>query len=191
MKDPKDFTNHSGGAPGSDIEWDRVGHEFGVTRHIHYRPSDLKRMSIHQHTEMLSDVKKAAEALGRPDNFKGIELVQRNWFQAEYAEAIFAVGRIVDAGGMAAKGYVNKTGHPIVDGGTGWAVQMGIHKGKGVAVYDMPTDMWYLWDSSFQLFLPIDYTPTLTKDFAGIGSRFITNKAWMAIRNVYEKTFSE
>ena len=33
---PKDYTNHSGGAEGSDIEWDKIGKKFGFVNNKHY-----------------------------------------------------------------------------------------------------------------------------------------------------------
>lgn len=186
---PEELENHSGGAQGADLEWDRIGREFGVTNHRHYRPSDLKNMTPVEKVMMLKDVEAAAKALGRPTDFKGVELVHRNWFQIMNGDAIFAISRIIEPGETDFKGFMNNTGKQIVAGGTGWAVEMAIQKGKGVAVYDMNTDLWYFWDHNYNKFMSIDFIPTLTKAFAGIGSRQLTPNGIKAIRDVYKATF--
>jgi hypothetical protein len=74
----------------------------------------------------------------------------------------------------------------VVDGGTGWAVQMAIDDGKIVNFYDQEKCVWgrYCngkWEKSD--------TPVLTKNFAGIGTRKLNDKGWMAIKEVCIKTF--
>jgi len=196
MNNPKDYTNHSGGAKGADLEWDKIGREFGVENHIHYRPSDIGTMGVGQKAIMLADVKSAAEALGRPHIFKGVELVQRNWFQVHYSQAIFAIGYIVEPDKTDFRGFVNKTGKHIVAGGTGWAVEMAIQKNKPVYIFDMEENCWVTWvlldeeDFSSNQFFVFN-TPILTPHFAGIGSRQITPLGEQAIRDVYTKTFEK
>lgn len=77
-------------------------------------------------------------------------------------------------------------------GGTGYAVSMGIQLGIPVYVFDMNTNDWYRWWDSRNCFLP-EYSkiPELTKRFAGIGSRQITDEGIQAIKDVYEKTFKQ
>lgn len=186
MNNPKDYTNHSGGAKGADKQWDVIGREFGVTNHIHYRPSDTEKMDAGTRNTMLVDVWSAAAALGRPHYFKGLELVHRNWFQAKYSEAIFAIGIIIEPGKKDFKGFVNETGKQIVAGGTGWAVEMAIQKNKSVYVFDQEVNIWFKWIDT--MFVSQD-TPILTQQFSGIGTRQITCAGDQAIRDVYIKTF--
>lgn len=186
---PQLYTNNSGGAKGADLAWDKIGREFGVNNHIHWRPKDLSLLDPQFKDRMLVDVVKAAAALKRPSAFKGVELVQRNWLQVVNSQAIFAIGRIIEPMWRDPRGYLNTTGKQIIAGGTGWAVEMAIQRGLGVAVFDMNTNQWNFWDSSFNKFLPIDFSPTLTQKFAGIGSREITPEGLQAIRDVYKNTF--
>lgn len=188
MLDPREYTDHSGGTQGADLMWDKIGREYGVTNHIHWRPEHVSNMTPEGRTQMLDDVQDAAIALGRPYNFKGVELVHRNWFQVHHGKNIYAVSTIVLPGAKDSRGFVNKTKKSIVAGGTGWTVEMGIQKNIPTHVFDMSTNMWYRWYSAVELFLPIS-TPALMQTFAGIGSRELTEAGVQAIRNVYEKTF--
>lgn len=183
------YTNNSGGAKGADLTWDRIGREFGVLNHIHWRPEHLDTMAESQRVKMFEDVKNAAIALKRPAQFKGISLVQRNWFQVEFSGAIFAVSRIINPEEVDFKGFRNKTGKQIVAGGTGWAVEMAIQKGKEVYVFDMNDNTWKFWDYVHKIFTPTESTPILTFTFAGIGSRELTPEGIQAIKDVYTETF--
>lgn len=185
---PLDYTNHSGGAPGSDKMWDQMGREFGVIKHLHYRPIHVGNASPEIQAEIRRATNAAAEVLKRPTTFKGIDLVWRNWFQAENAEAIYAIAQIVKPGGEDFKGFVNKCDKEIVAGGTGWAVEMAIQKDKRVYVFDKARNAWYAWSKAMNQFIEV-YTPTLTKEFAGIGSRELTPQCVVGMRDVYTKTF--
>ena len=99
----------------------------------------------------------------------------RNWFQVYYADKIFAIGKI------------NKKNK--VDGGTGYAVQMAINNSKPVVVFDLNDNQWKEWDYNLNIWQSID-TPILTKNFAGIGTREITQAGVNAIREVYQKTLN-
>jgi hypothetical protein len=82
---------------------------------------------------------------------------------------------------------------PQVKGGTGYAVQMAINEGKPVYVFDGTKEGWYTYDYNLKDFVPTDI-PTLTKNFAGIGSRTLsTQEVWdkstQAVKDVYTKTF--
>lgn len=179
------YYNHSGGCHGADMEWDRIGRMLGFTNHKHYRPADLKSATPDIRQKIENDVHKAAISLMRPTvEFPGKNLVRRNWFQANGADAIFAISRIVKPGDLD-KGFVNKTGKQIVSGGTGWAVEMAIQMGKPVHVFDMKSNLWYFWNGNrFQW----ETVPTLTENYAGIGSRDLTPEALGAITDIYTKT---
>lgn len=186
---PKDFFNHSGGARGADMMWDTIGRKYGFINHKHWRPEDaaIGTMIIGDRIQILKDVKQAADALGRPSSFKGIELVYRNWFQVYHSEAnIYAIAPIIEPRFMDMKGFVNNTGKPIVSGGTGWAVEMAIQKKGRIHVFDRA---WYIWDYYANEFTLIDgATPILTPLYAGIGSRIIPASGITAIEDVYKTT---
>ena len=113
----------------------------------------------------------ANETLHRkPDKY--MDLLARNWCQVKNCDEVFAVGHI-------------KNG--IVDGGTGWAVQMAIDAGKTVNLYDQYRKEWLIHDTDGWRFL--ESAPTLTKNFAGIGTRNINSYGKAAIDEVYRNTF--
>lgn len=182
------YFNHSGGAEGADMEWDRIGREYGFENHKHYRPADLKNAPPEHRIQLEQDIFDAALGLGRPTSeFPGKDFVRRNWFQANGADAIYAISRIIKPGAFD-KGFPNKTGKEIVSGGTAWACELAIQKDKPVHVFDMSENAWFVWNGkNFQL----EFIPILTLNYAGIGSRNLTEMAKIAIRDVYLKTLNQ
>ena len=181
------YTCHSGGAEGADIYWEVVGEQYGV-KTIAY--------SFHGHKQYSENpyIMKAEELL---EGWKHIEIAElnmkrdlvniehnpymrnllcRNWFQVKHAENIYAIGTF------------HKYNKQQVDGGTGWAVQMGIDNGKPVYVFEQNHRSWYVWDDIVNKFVATDI-PTLTKNFAGIGTRSLNKDGERAIIQAYQKTF--
>jgi exodeoxyribonuclease-5 len=224
VNNPKDYTNHSGGAALSDTEWDQIGREFGVTNHKHYREPldyvdtkgeaakgsktlDSKKLqaagiepthiSQKDYNEGAQKATKAFRMMYTDSENKSVRsaYIIRNWLQVKNADAIFALGTIKQPGENASDkaGETRIAAVPIVKGGTGYAVQMAINEGKPVYVFDGTKEGWYKYDYSIKNFVKTD-TPTLTKNFAGIGSRTLStkeviDKSLQAIREIYEKTF--
>ena len=175
------FTNHSGGALGSDTQWDIIGKMFGMVNNKHYyfegykTPNGNTAIPINLKNEADEKLKAANKTLGRrfPTSNEYVNnLLRRNWWQVKNSDAIFAISSITD----------NK-----VDGGTGWAVHMAIAENKPVYVFDQNKNKWFTWNNN--KFVEVD-TPVLTKNFAGIGTRKINENGKQAIRDVYEKTTS-
>ena len=218
------YTNHSGGAYGGDTFWDIIGREYGVTDQRHYKDAGNANLSqklknagvtatILTKEQMDTARTEVERLLGEkyPDTLQG-NLQVRNYYQVTNADAVYAVAE------------VKPTTKPEVFGGTNTAVQLGIKLGKPVYVFDLDTKKWYTQDLDFLAngfdktkhewnyngWLEID-TPTLTKNFAGVGSRDIElyniqkegkwvprpqykgkdieEAAKQAIRDVYENTF--
>jgi len=218
INSPSEFTNHSGGAKGGDTAWDKIGREYRVVKHNHYREPgateldspELKgvkpvNLSQKDYDEGQKKVTIAARQMGRiaPTHQVRSNYMIRNWAQVKYSDAVYAVGTIIDKDSVMNHGKIAKI--PQVKGGTGYAVQMAINEGKTVYVYDGTKDSWFEWVKEVHLdpetnsllggFVPAN-TPTLTKNFAGIGSRSLSStevwkKSDQAIRDVYKKTFSQ
>lgn len=203
----KDYINYSGGAKGADQFWQQTLKEYGIGKQVNYRPDDLYTFDASTREEIEMAYAKAAKDLGRKElpfnwnervsmNFSG-GLVRRDYLQAKSAEAIFAVSDIILPGekGKPTKQdirYPNRMSKPIVDGGTGYAVQMGINLNKRVFVFHQKTNSdskvkegWYIWENN--KFSPVDI-PVLTKRFAGIGTRELNDRGREAIQNVVQKT---
>ena len=176
------YINHSGGAYGSDFNWGNVGEKYGVESKHYYgegskTPFGNTPVSDSDLKEADSHLEKANKTLNRrfPTSKEYVNnLLRRNWQQVKNSDAIFAVSTIAD----------NNT----VNGGTGWAVQMAIDNNKPVHVFDQDKGKWYEYNYSTKSWNETD-TPTLTKNFAGIGTRKLNDAGKKAIEEVYKKTF--
>jgi len=176
-----EIVNHSGGAKGSDSVWGELGEEFGVKSNHYYvegNKTPKGNVAISKQEALKADkaLKKANESLGRTfptSNDYVNNLLRRNFNQVDNADAVYAITEI--------KG--NKP-----QGGTGWAVQMAVDMGKPVFVYSQEKGQWMSFTNG--KWAATD-TPVLTNNFAGIGTREITEKGKQAIRDVYEKSFKQ
>lgn len=183
------YTLTSGDAKGADAAWTTAAYEFGIVDKRNYTARSYTELSEQERAEADSEYLKAAQALKKSpaskDTYSG-KLVRRDWLQVKNADAVFAVSRILQPNAVGERGYVNTTGHEVVDGGTGYAVQMAINNNKPVHVFDQNRNQWFTWDGS--KFVAED-TPTLTRRFAGVGTRNLSEEGKTAIRNVFSKTF--
>lgn len=198
------FTNHSGGAIGSDSQWDIIGSEYGMINNRHYyygrkTPRGNTKLTEEEINEGIEKVKETYKVLNRPEVPKYYNLHGRNWFQVKNSDAVFAIGEILKPKEKGQK-YISKANKETVDGGTGYAIEMAIQNDKKVYVYNQKQfgssldRGWYEWKEYTDLFgnkdggmfVKID-TPTLTPNFAGIGTREITDDGKQAIRDVYDK----
>jgi hypothetical protein len=200
-KNPIDLTNivcHSGGAEGSDTYWENIGEEFGIKTKAysyqtkkHTSPNKVE-ISEDDYKEGIIEVNKANKFLNRYGIHKYMNLLARNWTQVKYSKQIFAVGTIIKPGDKNNRGYYNKGKYDIVDGGTGYAVRMGINNEREVYVFDQIKEKWFRWSYSSLRFVDIGKVPSITEqDFAGIGTREILPNGIKAIRDVYELTFNK
>jgi hypothetical protein len=205
LKNPANYTNHSGGAEQTDSIFDEIGKRYGVINHKHYYDKSSKKrpplgntpLSKQEMDEGIAKVKVTYAQMGRPDNPKYYSLHGRNWFQVKNADAVFAVSDIVGSGEMGRKEFINRTLEPKVEGGTGYAVQMAINEGKPVYVFhqntalsnDFPEMGWYEYNYDSKTFIKTK-TPKLTPNFAGVGtSDSLTEEGVQAIEDLYKKTF--
>ena len=191
---------HSGGAIGSDSVWGQIAEEYGIPntpdRQMHYynnQPTPRGNVQISQedYEEGRYKVAQAAKAnWGYQYNTMKDDRLIRNWSQVKYSDAIYAIGTMVKEGERI---FPNQPGdtrtakHTAVTGGTGYAIEMAIQAGKPVYVFDQSRNRWFKningeWSTS--------EVPTLTPNFAGIGTRQIQQNGINAIRDVFEKTFN-
>lgn len=194
---PADFTNYHGGAKKYDTYWEQEGKNIGVTKHTVYTVDSYDKLDQAIKDKLEIRYEAARTWLGRgllaKNTYNG-KLVRRDMMQAARADSIFAVSEIVAPGIKGRKTYINKTNHPIIEGGTGYAVASAILLNKPVYVFNQDSSYgyktgWYKWDSSANNFVKTD-TPVLTKNYAGIGSS--TNETEIgkqAIKDVYANTF--
>lgn len=193
---PEDCICHSGGADGADTEFETVGALYGVRTRAYsyktkYHTSDSKvEISEEDYLEGVDKVNRANRRLGRFGIQRYMNLLARNWAQIKYSSQVFAIGAIVDPGAKDSKGYKNKWSQQIVSGGTGYAVMMAVLEERDVYVFDQKTSRWHRWSYVTEKFQPIDGTPRISdKNFAGIGSRQLTDDGRKAVSKLYRETF--
>ena len=173
-----EYTNHSGGAVGSDSAWGKIGEKYGIKSNHYYHGTKTPYGNVEITDEELEEgwkhVQEANKVLNRkPNNYKS--LLSRNWLQVKNSSEIFAIIEGFDD---------NKN----VRGGTGWAVQMALDANKPVHVFNQKEGKWYVNSNEGWKETGI---PKLTTDFAGIGTRDLTPTGQQAIRDVYENTFGK
>lgn len=189
------YTCHSGGAIGSDSEFEKISIKYGVK---------VNAYSFEEHTTnsknqiILTDdeiaigwekAQKAAKSLKRnTHNLSPYvkKLLARDWFQVKNSSAIFAVGYILDPGEQGTR-IPNKTNSQVVDGGTGYCCMMAIQHKKLVYVFNQKDNRWYKWE--YNQFREIDYIPKLTENFAGVGTRELSYDGENAIEELYSSNF--
>ena len=189
------YACHSGGALGADSYWGEAGARLGVAANHYWHgkktPNGNVEVTEEQFREGVGMVNRANRRLHRnPDKY--MDLLARNWMQVREAEAVYAVGRFAESpiriGREAAMGYRG------VDGGTGWAAQMAADSGKPLYLFDQVSCRWYRFkgpDRAFDGWEPLPGAPALTKDFAGIGTRKLTEDGRLAIREAYSATLRQ
>jgi len=190
------ITCHSGGAQGADTYWDVLGEPYGVkVKGYSYKTSyhtgkNKIEITDSDYQEGVDEINKANKVLGRYGIQKYMNLLARNWSQVKYSNQIFAIGYIVEPGKKSPKGYYSKSKYQTVDGGTGYAIQLGVNHNKDIYVFDQLKLSWFRWSYSSMTFIKLDETPKIkTQNFAGIGTREITSDGISAIKDVYTKTF--
>lgn len=180
----KKYICHSGGCPGSDMTWENEGliydvHTIAYSFWNHRQQGrNQKILSGLELKEGFERVLKANEVIKKYPQGQAQyiqNLLARNWFQVKNSEAIFAIAKSV-------KGN-------LVEGGTGWAVQMAIDVRKPLFVFDQPTICWLKFDYDKNRFEKMAVLPKLTEHFAGVGTREINKNGINAIKTIYKNTF--
>lgn len=193
---PEKTTCHSGGAIGSDQFFEKCCEEYGVNvKAYSYKTNSHKgthkfEISDEEYNEGIIEVRKANKILNRWGIDKYMNLLARNWSQAKYSDQIFAIGTIIKPRNKNKKGYYNKSKYDVVDGGTGYCVQMAINNLKEVFVFDQTTNKWNRWSYNKMCFLEMEDSPKIkSENFAGIGTRELNEFGEMAIKELFKKSF--
>jgi hypothetical protein len=188
---------HSGGADGADTYWETIGDNYGVKTKAYsyktkYHTTENKvEISDEDYEEGVKEITKANRVLSRYGIHKFMNLLARNWSQVKYSDEVFAIGTIVEPGKKGSKGFYNKSEFQVVDGGTGYAVQMAINNGKFVYVFDQDKDKWFRWSYTSLKFIEVTKPMKISyENFAGIGTREIKPNGIKAIEEIYKLTFN-
>jgi hypothetical protein len=189
MSEIKQYTSHSGGCKGADMFWETEGLKYGVAsiaysyhNHVQYGYNQ-KILNADELKEGWENVMIAEKSLRRDlritQSFYVRNLVSRNWFQVKNSETVFAISTFLN------------NAHTQVNGGTGWAVQMGIDNNKPVFFFDQLICKWFEYDYTQRKFVDFDGIPTLTHNFAGVGSANLNEDGEDAIREIYKFNFKD
>ena len=189
------YVCHSGGAKGSDYAWGVMAEKNGMKVRAYwysektwalqgYNPQGMPHWGVEISDDDYKEGVEASEIANRtlnrmpPRSMKATtrHLIARNWFQVKNADAVYAVGSFLTP--------------KIVDGGTGWAVQMAIDNRKPVYFYNQDELQWYkvIYNGKDYRFDKIQAAPVLTKNFAGIGTRELSDEGLDAIKQSFENT---
>jgi hypothetical protein len=175
------YAMHSGGANGADTVWgDAFEQATGVAPSHYYvegvkTPRGNAMLTQAQVAEAEPHVRAAAGFLGKraPSKPQPKALIYRNWFQVKNSKGVYAV----------------VSGHPAEASkrsGTGWAIAMAIETKKPVFVFDQVSGKWYTWQRGVWA---TTKRPTLTNNFAGIGTRKITAAGRAEIKATIDESF--
>lgn len=178
------YINHSGGCPGSDMTWENEGYNYGIETIAYSFPNHSQKsrnpkiLSVKELEEGFQHAEIANKTLKR--NLYSLRstyvrnLISRNWFQVKNSDAIYAIGT-----------FVNDQ-HTLVNGGTGWAVQMAIDSLKPVFLFEQNVGNWFTYVHGYtqNAFTQLSKIPTLTSNFAGIGTREINQAGTEAIKEI-------
>ena len=185
------YTCHSGGCPGADIAWEAFGEDYGVHT-ISYSFYGHNHRGRHPYIMTPEELQEgweralmASETLKRPLSVRWPphyvrNLLCRNWFQIKNSDSVYAIGMF------------ESKWKDTVKGGTGWAVQMAIdcRDGRPIFFFDQDAESWYVYSTGSRRFIPNGVTPGLvTENFAGIGTRELSDAGMAAVESVYITTF--
>lgn len=193
--DSKLIICHSGGAVGSDFYWENKTIEYGgkVKAYSHKTPKHTSPNKVEitddDYLEGIEKVKRANLTLKRFGIDKYMSMLARNWSQVKYSDQIIAIGMIVNPGKMGSKGYYSKSPYQIVDGGTGYAIQLGINEGRSIYVFDQIQCSWFRWSYITSDFRICDIPKLTSPNFAGIGTREINDYGIKAINDFFLYNF--
>lgn len=186
---------HSGGAIGSDQYFEKICEKYNIKVNAYsyktekHKSKNKVEISDDDYKEGVSEINKANKWLNRFGIHKYMNFLARNWTQVKYSDEIFAIGYIIEPGKKGKKGYYNKSKLQVVDGGTGYAVQMGINNDKLIHVFDQNLNNWFRWSPLSNKFIKVENEIKIVyHNFAGIGTRDLKKNGSEAIKKLFKNT---
>ena len=184
----------SGGAEGADRYFAEVMSELGAPV-FHYSfekhlptavrsKGEVVKLTESQLAEANKEMEKTSVNIDRPTgNLTDYvtDLIRRNWHVVKHAQSVYATAPIIKKGRNAMR---------VVDGGTGWGIDMAIRHKKNVFVFDSKqgsketSDSWHQYNYNTGTFQRLQGDPPKPpKNWAGIGTREISDVAKKAIKS--------
>jgi len=180
-----EYTLFSGGAPGAEATFGELSEQFGLSE-VNYtfeghNParsrglSELSERKLRQGDVSLSYVaKRMNRTFTTSPTFR--KVLQSIWHQINSAQQVIVVGLIKEDG--------------TVKGGTGWGAELARVWNKPLWVFDQDKEQWFRWNSLEEKWVPSRTPRLIAANFAGTGTRFLTDAGRSAISDVYDTTFS-
>eukprot|EP00438_Fugacium_kawagutii_P024736 Skav213486 [mRNA] locus=scaffold3849:44843:45568:- [translate_table: standard] len=180
----------SGGAEGADLFFGKLaaaaGHHvihFGFSG-MKSREQEAVRQLTNEELQQANEyIHQASQILQRHSPTKPYvrKLIQRNFFQVNTAENVYAVSRWNLKNPKSGETEEGKLG-----GGTGWAVAMAILLGvPNIYLYAIEKMQWYRYSYESQGWEKVTELPAPSGRYAGIGSRDLGDVGERAIAELY------
>jgi len=180
---PKACVMYSGGATGAECAFGEEAERFGVrevnfTFAGHNQKRVRGRRVLEEKELTAGDVSLVyvAHRIHRNWDKKALikKVLQTQWHVVSKARQVFVVGVIQDDNS--------------VRGGTGWSVELARRWNKPVWVFDQERHAWFTWlHNAWVVGEPVIQTP----EFAGTGTRFLSDEGRQAITGLFERSFAQ
>ncbi|RME21595.1 MAG: hypothetical protein D6798_17755 [Deltaproteobacteria bacterium] len=180
---PRSCTLHSGGAQGAEARFGEAAARWGVTERNYsfegHEPARTEGRIILDESELEKggvSLVYVANRLHRSWKHRPTlrKVLQLQWHIVSHAQQVFVVGAIQPDG--------------TVHGGTGWSVELARRWNKRVWVFDQPHEKWFTWkNGAWTAGEPV----IEARDFAGTGTRFLTDAGAAAIDALFERSFGD
>lgn len=179
---PSQYTVLSGGAKGAEAEFGACAERWGLEEINFSFPGrsaartrglvELTEAELKQ-GEVSPTYVEAQLHRSFPKTAQFQKMLQTIWHQVATAGEVFVVGLILP--------------DDTVNGGTGWAAELGRHFKKNVHVFDQEKKGWFTWkDGTWQA----EDKPRITRTrFTGTGTRFLSEEGRQAIHDLFTDTF--
>lgn len=181
MTDLSQYTLYSGGLRGAEAEFGKNAELWGIKEvnfsfkgHRMDRVKDVKVLTDEELKQGDISMIIVSKRMGRTytEAEKIRRVIQSIFHVVNNGHQVFAVGWI----------QPDKT----VKGGTGWAVELAKFFNRPLSVFDQETNRWYSWNGVDW----IEDEPVIThRNFAGTGTRHLTEDGKKAIRELFERSF--
>ncbi len=179
---PSQYTVLSGGCKGAEAEFGACAERWGL-QEVNYsfagRPV-VRSRGLVELTE--TELKQGGvnpsyieaqlhRSFAKTPQFQ--RMLQTIWHQVATAGQVFVVGLILPDG--------------TVNGGTGWAAELGRHFKKETHVYDQDQRSWFTWRDGAWV---DEDRPKITRTrFTGTGTRFLSEEGRQAIHDLFSDSF--
>ena len=176
------YTLLSGAAKGAEAEFGECAEQWGLTE-INFsfagrssvRTRGIVELNENELTRGAVSPAYVEAQLRRsfPKTEQFQKMLQTIWHQVATAGEVFVVGLILP--------------DDTVNGGTGWAAELGRHFKKPVRVFDQERKEWFTWQENH--WHPIGRPNIQRTRFAGTGTRFLSEEGRQAIHDLFKDTF--